>query len=105
MNSLGFGFSLRGFRVAIKIVKHICRALRDTDGANDKFRHVFVDLQHLDILLDQLNGGTWDRNGDAGHPYAIKGMASTCKIPLQNFHGKLEQYRTLGTPYLKESRL
>ncbi|PMD62077.1 uncharacterized protein K444DRAFT_525361 [Hyaloscypha bicolor E] len=90
-----FGFSFGDFVSAIKIVKDICRALRDTGGAKDEFQHVLIDLQHLVILLEQLNHGVWDHGGDAGHLNAIKGMALTCKTPLQEFLDKMEEYKSL----------
>jgi hypothetical protein len=71
------------------------KALRDTGGAKDEFRHALIDLQHLEIVLDQLNRGSWDHGGDAGHSKAIQGMALTCKVPLQEFLDKIIKYKTI----------
>lgn len=105
MAAPGFGFSFGDFVSAIKIVKDICRALRDTGGAKDEFQHVLIDLQHLVILLEQLNHGAWDHGGDAGHLNAIKGMALTCKTPLQEFLEKIERYKSLQGTSIKSFRL
>jgi hypothetical protein len=63
MAAPGFGFSFGDFVSAIRIVKDICRALRDTGGAKDEFQHVLIDLQHLVILLEQLDHGAWGHGG------------------------------------------
>jgi hypothetical protein len=60
-----------------------------------EFKHVSVDLQHLEILLEQLNRGKWDQGCDARHLNAVKGMALTCRVPLQEFLAKIEKYRVL----------
>jgi hypothetical protein len=104
MAAPGFGFSFGDFVQAITIANNIRKALRDTGGAKDKFHHVSVDLQHLEILLDQLNSGTWDHGGDAGHLNAIKGMALTCKVPLQEFLVKVEKYKALKAEELSGFR-
>jgi hypothetical protein len=95
MAASGFGFSFGDFVSAIKIVKDICQALRESGGAKDEFQHVLIDLQHLETLLEQLDHNAWDYGGDAGHLNAIKGMALACRIPLEEFLKKIHKYRSL----------
>jgi hypothetical protein len=95
MAAPGFGFSFGDFVQAISILNSVRKALRETGGAKDEFQHVSTDLQHLGILLEQLNHGAWAHAGDAGHLNAVKGMALTCKVPLQEFLAKIEKYRSL----------
>jgi hypothetical protein len=95
MATPGFGFSFGDFVAAIKLLNDIRKALRDTGGAEDEFKHVLVDLQHLEILLEHLNHGAWDQGTDAEHLNAVKGMALTCKIPLQEFLAKVSKYKSL----------
>jgi hypothetical protein len=104
MATPGFGFSFGDFVAAIKLVNDIRRALRNTGGAKDEFKHVYVDLQHLEILLDHLNRGIWDQGGDAGHLNAVKGMAFACKIPLQEFLAKMEKYKSLRSHEMRGFR-
>jgi hypothetical protein len=101
MAAPGFGFSFGDFVSVIKIAKDICRALRDTGGAKDEFQHVIIDLQHLAILIEQLNHGAWGHGGDGGHLNSIKGMALTCKTPLQEFLEKIEKYKSLQGTSIK----
>ncbi len=101
MAAPGFGFSFGDFVSAIKVVKDICRALRDIESAQTEYQHVLTDLQHLRILLEQLNHGTWDQGGDAGHLNAIKGMALTCKPHLLGFLDKIEKYKSLQGTSMK----
>jgi hypothetical protein len=104
MATPGFGFSFGDFVAAIGLVNDIRKALRETGGAKDEFKRVYVDLQHLEILLDHLNRGTWDQSGDAGHLNAVKGMALTCKIPLQEFLAKMEKYKSLRSSEVRGFR-
>ncbi|KAE8454415.1 hypothetical protein EG329_000037 [Mollisiaceae sp. DMI_Dod_QoI] len=92
MATPAFGFSFGDIVAAIKILNDIRKALRDTGGAKDEFQNVQIELQHLEILLEHLNRGTWSHSGDAGHLNAIKGMASTCQVPLREFLTKIEKY-------------
>jgi hypothetical protein len=101
MATPGFGFSFGDFVQAISLLNDVRKALRDTGGAKDEFRHVSVDLQHLEILLEQLAYGNWDHGGDAGHLNAVKGMALTCKVPLQEFLMKVRKYRALQNVELR----
>jgi hypothetical protein len=95
MAAPGFGFSFGDFVQAISLLNDVRKALRDTGEAKDEFKHVSVDLQHLEILLEQLNRGKWDQGCDAGHLNAVKGMALTCRVPLQEFLAKIERYKVL----------
>jgi hypothetical protein len=104
MAAPGFGFSFGDFVQAISLLNDVRKALRDTGGAKDEFQHVLVDLQHLEILLEQLNCGAWDHGGDAGHLNAVKGMALTCKVPLQDFLARVEKYKVLQTEDLSGFR-
>ena len=82
MATPAFGFSFRDFVSAIQILNSIRKALRSTGGARDEFQNFSLELEHLEILLQQLQHGTWDHGGDPGHLMAVKGMALTIKIPL-----------------------
>jgi hypothetical protein len=97
MTAPGFGFSFGDFVQAIKILNDIRKALRDVGGAEDEFKHVLVNLQHLEILLDRLNCESWDNGGDAGRLNVVKGMALTCKVPLQEFLARIEKYKKMGS--------
>jgi hypothetical protein len=102
MAAPAFGFSFGDIVAAIKILNDVRTALRDTGGAGDEITYVQVELQNLEILLELLRHGTWDCEGDAGHTNAIKGMASTCQLPLQDFLTKIEKYKSVQN---KESSL
>ncbi|KAF8858658.1 hypothetical protein BDZ45DRAFT_622010 [Acephala macrosclerotiorum] len=96
MAAPGFGFSFGDFVQAISILNAVRKALKDTGGANDEFKHVRQDLEHLEILLEQLNRGDWDHGADAGHLNAVRGLALTCKVPLQDFLVKIEKFKKLS---------
>lgn len=96
MAAPGFGFSFGDFVQAISILNAICKALKDTGGANDEFKHVRLDLEHLEILLEQLNRGDWNHGADAGHLNAVRSLALTCKVPLHKFLVKIEKFKKLN---------
>ncbi len=85
-----FGFLFGDFVQAIKILNDIHKALQDVGGAEDEFKYGLVDVQQLEILLDQLNRGSWDEGGDVGYLNAVKGMALTCQVPVQEFLAKID---------------
>jgi hypothetical protein len=91
----GFGSSFGDFVSAINILNSVRKALRETNGAKDDFRTLCTELEHLAVLLEQLHKGTWDRGGDAGHYNAVRGMALTVKVPLQEFLQKIEKFKTM----------
>jgi preprotein translocase subunit SecE len=104
MAAPAFGFSFGDIVTAIKILNDVRTALRETGGSRDEFQHILVDLQQLEIILEQLNRGAWDHGGDAGHLNAIKGMASTCQVPLRAFLTKIEKYKVLQAKELGSFR-
>ncbi|KAH8661518.1 hypothetical protein BGZ60DRAFT_517255 [Tricladium varicosporioides] len=93
MAAPGFGFSFGDFVAAASLINEIRKALRDVGGAKDEFQQISIELQHLEILLDQLNRGSWDHGGDPGHLNAVKGMALACKVPLEDFLIKFRRYK------------
>jgi len=95
MAAPAFGFSFGDMVAAIKILNDVRTALRETGGSRDEFQQVLVDLQRLEIILEQLNRGAWSHEGDAGHFNAIKGMASTCQVPLRELLTKIEKYKIM----------
>ena len=100
MATAGFGFSAGDIVQAIVLCNKIRSALKDSGGAKDEFKNFMIDLQHLEVSLDQLNCGSWTVGGDAGQLNAIKGMALTCKVPLQELLAKIEKFRILGNENL-----
>jgi hypothetical protein len=93
MAAPGFGFSFGDFVAAASLINEIRKALRDVGGAKDEFQQISIELQHLEILLDQLNRGSWDHGGDPGHLNAVKGVALACKVPLEEFLIKFQKYK------------
>ena len=95
MAAPGFGFSFGDFVAAASLINEIRKALRDVGGAKDEFQQISIELQHLEILLDQLNRGSWDHGGDPGHLNAVKGVTLACKVPLEEFLIKFQKYKIL----------
>jgi hypothetical protein len=104
MASPAFGFSFGDIVAAVQILNNVRKALRNAEGSKDEFRNVEIELQHLEILLQHLQDGTWEKECDAGHINAIKGMASTCQVPLRDFLMKIEKYKILQAKELDRVR-
>ena len=97
MATPAFGFSFGDLVQAVQLIHRICKAMRESGGATDEFKLVFVELEYLEILLQQLICGSWDNGADAGHLNAVKGLALTCKVHLEEFLVKLERFKLLGS--------
>ena len=94
-----FGFSVGDFVNAISLINKVRKALRDTDGADDDLRIVLQELEQLELVLSLLGQDNWGRNYDTSHVNAVRGMALTCQVPLQDFLRKLESFkRTVSKP-------
>jgi hypothetical protein len=97
MAAPAFGFSFGDFVQAVNLIHDVCRALRESGGARDEFKLVVVELQSLELLLQQLVDGSWDNGVDTGHLNAVKGLALTCKVHLEDFLTKINSFKNLGS--------
>jgi len=85
-----FGFSASDFIAAIGLTMKISKALQGTGGASSECSLVIQDLhtlQHILEFLQQVRPAL----GNESHVNAIRGVAITCLIPLNEFSEKLER--------------
>ncbi len=85
-----FGFSANDFIAAIGLTVKISKALQGTGGASSECSLVIQDLhtlQHILEFLQQVRPAL----GNESHVNAIRGVAITCLIPLNEFSEKLER--------------
>ena len=75
----------------------VYKAVKDKCGAAAEFQHVQLELQALERTLRHLQ--TFEpTQSNLNHVNAIRGMALTCQIPLQEFLQKIQIYeRSLGS--------
>lgn len=80
--------------------------MKDKCGAGTEFQHVQLELQALDRTLRHLQA-LEPTQSNLNHVNAIRGMALTCQIPLQEFLQKIHIYeRSLGSfPILNRGSL
>ncbi|KAH6682719.1 hypothetical protein B0J14DRAFT_131088 [Halenospora varia] len=95
MATPGFGFSAGDFIAAIQLVTKVAKALKDTGGAADDCGLALQELQHLQLVLEQLECMPASGFQSQNHLNAVKAMALTIRLPLTDFLGKLEKFQLL----------
>ncbi|KAF2822663.1 hypothetical protein CC86DRAFT_81187 [Ophiobolus disseminans] len=92
-----FGFSVGDFIAAAGLIAKVVKALKDKSGAASEYQHVQIELEALDRTLKHLEA-LKPNESNVAHVNAIRGMALTCRMPLQEFLEKIEKFeRTMGT--------
>jgi hypothetical protein len=92
-----FGFSLGDFIAAFSLIHDVSTALKDSGGAAEEYQSLLEELQHLELILQQLQVIRASSTQSQNHYNAICGMARTIEHPLHNFMKKMEKYnRGLG---------
>ena len=88
-----FGFSVGDFLAGIGLIKTVISAIKDTGGAATDYQVLVQELQHLQILLEQLKD-LKPNASSLSHVNAVRGMALTFRVPLSEFLQKIEQYKS-----------
>lgn len=88
-----FGFSAGDFIAAINLVIKISKSLRDSNGASVEINSLLLELHQLQLVLEQLRDLPPESSPTPSHVNALRGMALTVQIPLQDFLGKMEKYK------------
>jgi hypothetical protein len=94
-----FGFSVGDFVSAIQLIGKVNKALKDTGGAEDDFRSLFLELSQLQIVLEQLRDLPESSSPSQSHLNAVKGMALAVQIPLREFLEEIDKFKiAFGNP-------
>ena len=97
-----FGFSVGNFINAVGLIAKIRKALKGIGGAEDNIRMALQDLQQLELVLNQLKDGDWGDGADISHINAVRGVALSGCVVLEDFLRRLKAfmmwYRNLGLP-------
>ncbi|KAL9620135.1 MAG: hypothetical protein Q9160_005341 [Pyrenula sp. 1 TL-2023] len=99
-----FGFSVGDLIAVIKLVHKVSKVLQDSDGTSGDVASLLQELRHLQIVLEQLRGLPPESSPNLSHLNALRGMALTVQVPLQDFLGKMEKYKAAAYNDLKSSR-
>ncbi|KAE9380662.1 hypothetical protein N431DRAFT_134541 [Stipitochalara longipes BDJ] len=98
-----FGFSVGDFVSAIELCAKVSRALKDSAvGASKEYQNVILELHALQNVLSRL-AALEPNESNINHVNAIRGMALTCQLPLQEFLSSLTQYENAMGPWAKGS--
>ncbi|KAH7071624.1 hypothetical protein FB567DRAFT_538512 [Paraphoma chrysanthemicola] len=91
-----FGFSVGDFIAAADLIHKVAKALKDKSGAANEYQHVLIELESLARTLKHLEA-LQPTESNAAHVNAIRGMALTCRWPLQDFLEKIQKFEsTMG---------
>ena len=88
-----FGFSIGDFIAGIDLIARVVTALKDTGGASSEYQILIQELQHLQLLLEQLKD-LKPSASSLNHVNAVRGLALTFKLPLSEFLQKIERYKS-----------
>src|SRR5947207_2206546 len=98
MAAPAFGFSLGDFVTAIGLIRQVSKAIKDPGGAADDYRLLALELDHLQLVLQQLQDLRPTSSSSLNHYNAVCGMARTVEAPLQAFLNRIKKYDSvLGT--------
>lgn len=99
-----FGFSAGDFIAAINLVLKVSKALQDSDGASVEIHSLLQELHQLQVVLEQLQDLPPESSPTLSHLNALRSMALTVQIPLQDFLRKMEKYKAAAKKDPKFSR-
>ena len=89
--AVAFGFSTGDFIAAIGLIAKVTDALKDANGASAEYQQVVLQLSGLKrtlLHLEKLEPNEFN----ADHVNAIRCMAVSCKLPLQQFLDDIQKY-------------
>lgn len=89
-----FGFSFGDFAAAFNLIHDVSTALKDAGGALEEYQSLLQELQHLELILLQLQEMRASSMQSQNHYNAICGMARTIEHPLGTFLRGMEKYNT-----------
>jgi hypothetical protein len=102
--SAGFGFSAGDCVIALELIYEVGKALRNSRGAAHEYQQVIVELEGLRKTLKHLES-LQPSASNADHVNAIRGMAFTCQLPLQEFLSRLQAYEASLGPFSQRSAI
>jgi hypothetical protein len=91
----------RGFHYCVGLVATIAKALNDTKG---EYQLVVIELEALERVLRQLEA-LEPNEANTGHINAVRAMALTCRLPLQDFINKLARFEKSMDPGISRNAL
>lgn len=82
----------------LALIAKVSKAVKDKAGASTEYQHVLLELEALERTLRHLQA-LQPTASNVDHVNAIRGMALTCRIPLQEFLERIQRYETSLGPY------
>lgn len=87
-----FGFSAGDFIAALKVVKDVIDALRDSGGAGEEYRELINELYTLETALLEVKRVELDDEQHAQR-VALQQAASQCHGTIDEFWKKIQKYQ------------
>jgi len=66
--------------------------LGESGGAENEFKLLLIELHSLELLVQGLIDRFWDCGVDTGHLNAVKELALVCKVNLEDFLRKIDNF-------------
>jgi len=95
---MSFGFSIGDFIAIGKLIKDISSCLQDVGGAKAEYQELLRELECLQQALQYLDKLQQGRSSSPSlNLDSIKYAALSCRLPLEQFLGKMQKYdKSLG---------
>lgn len=94
MPAPAFGFSAGDFMAGIQLIVKVAKALKDSGAVASEYQNLHQDLQSLQAVFEQLRDLPTASSPSLNHYNAVRGLALTVLIPLQEFLDKLQKFKT-----------
>jgi len=92
---MSFGLSIGDFLAVGKLIADITSSLREAGGSNSEYQELLRELESLNHALKHLD--KLPTNGLSTNLESIKYAALSCRLPLEQFLGKIKKYnKALG---------
>ncbi|KAK2764930.1 hypothetical protein FQN54_008627 [Arachnomyces sp. PD_36] len=85
-----FGFSVGDFIAATLLIRKVIQGLRDSGGAVEEYQALLRELQHLQLVLKQIQDLPASTTDSQNHYNAVRGMAFEVQLPLRDFLNKMQ---------------
>ncbi|KAJ4375956.1 hypothetical protein N0V83_001235, partial [Neocucurbitaria cava] len=97
------GVDIASIQMRKGLIVKVSKAVKDKAGASNEYQHVLLELQALEKTLRHLQA-LQPNESNVDHVNAVRGMALTCRIPLQEFLERIQKYEASLGPFAAHSR-
>jgi hypothetical protein len=73
------------------LINRVIKSLREIDGSASEYQHFVIELEALGRALNHVSA-LEPSTSNVSHVNAIRGLALSCRLPLQEYLAKIQKY-------------